>query len=164
MLRIWTCGRNSRKVLVAVGAGHDDFFSSQLLQFPGHIADNAKHDVFFAHEIAGRAAAVEHDPRIRQFLAQVGVGLFHYLSGAPRQGAAREKDPGRLAGGRVGTAQGKGGRCPPLDVILDALMGGQRPLTPGHQGFPGCQAGLSGVEVLGADRLAEAAVMTGIGE
>ena len=42
-------------------------------------------------------------------------------------------------------------------------MGGQRPLTPGHQGFPGGQANPAGVEVLGTDRLAQAAVMTGVG-
>ena len=122
-----------------------------------------EHDVFFSHEIAGGAAAVEHDARIRQPPAQVGVGGFHDPGGVARQGAAREKDPGRLAGGGVRTAQGKDRGGAPLDEVLDALMGGQRPLTPGYQGFPGCQTGPAGVEVLGANRLAQAAVMTGVG-
>ena len=119
--------------------------------------------VFFPHEIAGGAAAVEHDPRIRQPPAQVGVSRLHHRGGVARQGAAREKDPGRLAGGGVRAAQGKGRGRPPLDVVLDSFMGRQRPLTSGHQGLPGRQAGLAGVQVLGADRLAEAAVMAGVG-
>ena len=96
--------------------------------------------------------------------AQVGVGGLYHPGGVAGQGAAREKDPGRLAGGRVRPAQGEGRGGAPLDVVLDALMGGQRPLAPGHQGFPGCQADPAGVEVLGADRLAQAAVMAGVGD
>ncbi len=136
---------------------------SQLRQFPGHVADDPEHDVVLPHEIAGGAAAVEHDARIRQPPAQVGVSRLHHPGGVARQGAAREKDPGRLAGGGVRAAQGKGRGSPPLDVVLDAFMRGQRPFTAGHQGFPGRQAGPAGVEVLGADRLAEAAVMAGVG-
>ena len=125
------------KGLVAVGAGHDDFSRSQLRQFSGHVADDPEHDVCLPHEIAGGAAAVEHDARIRQLPAQVGVSRLHHPGGVARQGAAGEKDPGRLAGGGVRAAQGKGRGSPPLDVVLDAFMGGQRPLTAGHQGFPG---------------------------
>ena len=125
------------KGLVAVRAGHDDFLGSQLRDFPGHLADDPEHHVFFPHEIAGGAATVEHDARIRQPAAQVGVSRLHDRGGVARQGAAREKDPGRLAGGGVRAAQGKGRGSAPLDVVPDALMRGQRPLTPGHQGFPG---------------------------
>ena len=130
---------------------------------PATLPDDPEHDVCLPHEIAGGAAAVEHDARIRQLPAQVGVSRLHHPGGVARQGAAREKDPGRLAGGGVRAAQGKGRGSAPLDVVLDALMRGQRPLAPGHQGFPGRQADPAGVEVLGANRLAEAAVMAGVG-
>ena len=146
-----------------MGAGHDDLLRSQLRHFCAHVADDPEHDLFLPHEIAGGAAAVEHDPRIRQPPPQVGVSRLHHPGGVARQGAAGEKDPGRLAGGGVRAAQGKGRGSAPPDEVLDALMRGQRPLAAGHQGFPGRQTGPAGVKVLGADRLTEAAVMAGVG-
>ena len=125
------------KNLVAVGAGHDDLSRSQLRQFSGHVADDPEHDVSLPHEIAGGAAAVEHDARIRQLPAQVGVSRLHHPGGVARQGAAREKDPGRLAGGGVRAAQGKGRGSAPLDEVLDAFMRGQRPLDRRPPGLPG---------------------------